>query len=261
MKKLFAILLSLALILGMVPAAAAQTVPTNCQHCGKAVTWKPVKDNTGLFATAGHHHLYLSEDYTGAQLSAKNGAVVCLDLNGKQILTNGRALLIGADSQMNVMDSVGGGQVIGTTGSNNPLGGALAVGGAGGICNIYGGTYRLQTDDVGQGVGTGGVIGMNAAGTINMYGGQVLGAELVFSNYPLTYNGYGAAAFISAGQLNMYGGEITSGTIPEGGKGTCVYAAGNSAKITVSGKLVPGDVIVKNFMGTGADLVASVRLD
>ncbi|MBQ8339880.1 MAG: DUF1667 domain-containing protein [Clostridia bacterium] len=32
-------------------------------------------------------------------------------------------------------------------------------------------------------------------------------------------------------------------------------------KITVSGKLVPGDVIVKNFMGTGADLVASGRLD
>ena len=28
-------------------------------------------------------------------------------------------------------------------------------------------------------------------------------------------------------------------------------------KITVSGKIVPGDVIVKNFMGTGADLIAS----
>ena len=32
-------------------------------------------------------------------------------------------------------------------------------------------------------------------------------------------------------------------------------------KITVSGKLVPGDVIVKNFMGTGADLVASGSLE
>ena len=32
-------------------------------------------------------------------------------------------------------------------------------------------------------------------------------------------------------------------------------------KLTVSGKLVPGDVIVKNFMGTGADLVASGSLE
>ena len=235
MKKFFAILLSLALILGMVPAAAAETVPTNCQHCGEAVTWKPVKGNTGLFATAGHHHLYLSEDYTGAQLNATNGAVVCLDLNGKQILTDGRALHIGADSQMNVMDSVGGGQVIGTTGSNNPSGGALAVGGAGGICNIYGGTYRLQTDEVGQGVGTGGIIGMNAAGTINMYGGKVLGADLVFSNYPLTNNGRGAAVYLAAGQLNVYGGEITSGTLPVGGRGECVYLLTASATVTLSG--------------------------
>ena len=32
-------------------------------------------------------------------------------------------------------------------------------------------------------------------------------------------------------------------------------------KITVSGKMVPGDVIVKNFMNTGVDLVASGSLD
>ncbi len=32
-------------------------------------------------------------------------------------------------------------------------------------------------------------------------------------------------------------------------------------KITVSGKLVPGDVIVENFMGTGANLVASGSLE
>ena len=32
-------------------------------------------------------------------------------------------------------------------------------------------------------------------------------------------------------------------------------------KLTVSGKLVPGDVIVKDFMGTGADLVASAAID
>ena len=32
-------------------------------------------------------------------------------------------------------------------------------------------------------------------------------------------------------------------------------------KLTVSGKLVPGDVIVKNFMNTGADLVASGTIE
>ena len=32
-------------------------------------------------------------------------------------------------------------------------------------------------------------------------------------------------------------------------------------KLTVKGKLTPGDVIVKNFLGTGADLVASGCLE
>ena len=207
-----------------------------CQHCGNLVTWKPLKGNTALFTTAGQHHLYLSEDYTGTQLNAKNGAKVCLDLNGKQILTDGRAIHIAASSQINIMDSVGGGQVIGTTGSNNPTGGTLAVGGAGGICNIYGGTYSLQTDDVGLGVGTGGVLYMSTSGVINMYGGKVLGADLVISGYELTINGYGAAAFISStGQLNVYGGEITSGTVPNGGLGKCVYLDSSTAKVTLSG--------------------------
>lgn len=214
-----------------------------CEHCGSLVTWKPLADNKTLFATAGTHHLYLAEDYNGTQLNAKNGAKVCLDLNGKTIYADGRALHVAANSQLSIMDSVGGGKVIGTTGNNNPTGGTLAVGGTGGICNIYGGTFSLQTDDVGLGVGTGGVLYMSTSGVINMYGGKVLGADLVISGYELTINGYGAAAYIgSTGQLNVYGGEITSGTVPDGGLGKCVYLATSTAKVNLSGDAIVDEI-------------------
>ena len=50
----------------------------------------------------------------------------------------------------------------------------------------------------------------------------------------------------------------TSAPIP---KEMLMEAMEEVKKITVSGKLVPGDVIVENFMGTGADLVASAAID
>jgi len=207
-----------------------------CEHCGSLVTWKPLTGNTGLFATAGNHHIYLSEDYNGKQLNATNGAVVCLDLNGKEIYADGRALHVAVDSQLNIMDSAGGGVVTGTSGSNNPTGGTLALKGAGSVANIYGGTFRMVQDDSGVGVGTGGVLYMGTSSILNMYDGIIEGGQLVISGYELTINGYGAAAYINSKcQLNVYGGSITAGTTPVGGLGKCVYLTDSSAKVTVAG--------------------------
>ena len=206
-----------------------------CKHCNTLVDWKPVSSNTGLFATAGQHHLYLTADYTGKQLNAQNGANVCLDLYGKNMYTDGRTLHVAANSQLNIMDSVGGSTVTGTSGSNNPTGGTLAINGDTSVCNIYGGTYKMVQDGTGHGVGTGGVVYL-PKGTLNVYDGKIEGGDLVISGYELSINGYGAAVYLGgSSQLNMYGGEITSGTVPQGGLGVCVYLSSASNKVTLSG--------------------------
>lgn len=206
-----------------------------CKHCNTIVDWMPVSGNTGLFAAAGHHHLYLTEDYTGKQLNAKDGAQVCLDLYGKDMYTDGRAFHVGANGQLNIMDTVGGSTVTGTSGINNPTGGTLAVLAADSVCNIYDGTFRAVQDGTGHGVGTGGIVYMSN-GALNLYGGKLEGGDLVISGYELTINGYGAAVYMAGStQLNVYGGEITSGTVPTGGLGECVYLSSANAKVKLSG--------------------------
>ncbi len=206
-----------------------------CQHCNALVNWKPVSGNTGLFGTSGRHHLYLSADYTNLQLNAKNGAQVCLDLYGKNVYTNGRAFHVGENGQLNIMDTVGGSTVTGTSGTNNPTGGTLAINGTGAVLNIYGGTYKMVQNGTGHGVGTGGVAYLSK-GALNLYGGKLEGGDLVISGYELTTNGYGAAVYMAGStQLNVSGGEITSGTVPTGGLGECVYLSSTSAKVKLSG--------------------------
>ena len=206
-----------------------------CKHCNTLVEWKPLSSNKALFSTAGQHHLYLAADYNGLQLNAQNGANICLDLYGKDIYTDGRALHVAANSQLNIIDTVGGGTVTGTSGSNNPTGGTLALGGSGALCNIYDGTFKAVQDGTGYGIGTGGVVYMST-GTLNLYGGRLEGADLVISGYELSTNGYGATIYMGGtARLNVYGGEILSGTVPTGGYGKCVYLSEIAAKVSVSG--------------------------
>ena len=106
MKRFFAMVLSLALILGMVPAVAAESVPTKCQHCGTTPTWE-VMPTKWTDKPAGHYHYYLDEDVTPGQLYAGENIKmdVCLDLNGHSINTDGRAVIAWYGSVINIMDS------------------------------------------------------------------------------------------------------------------------------------------------------------
>jgi len=116
---------------------------------------------------------------------------------------------------------------------------------SGAVFNMYSGTLQLEEKYYeGAGVGTGGIAYMAETGaTFNLYGGTVQGADLVISEYGLTYNGKGAAFFLhGAVQLNVYGGEITNGTLPEGGMGSCVYLNTNTAKVTLTGDGKVGDI-------------------
>ena len=206
-----------------------------CQHCNTVVKWKPLSGNTGLFNKAGQHHLYLAGNYTEKQLNAQNGANVCLDLYGNDMYTDGRALHVAANSQLHIMDTKGGSTVTGTSGTNNPSGGTLAIAAATSTCDIYGGTFKMVQDGSGHGVGQGGVVYMSN-GTLNLHDGKIEGGALVISGYELSINGYGAAIYMGGtSQLNVYGGQITSGTVPQGGLGECVYLGTSTGKVRLSG--------------------------
>ena len=155
MKRFFALVLCLALVLGLMPATVlAADVPTKCQHCGTTPTWE-VMPTSWSNLTAGHYHYYLNADVSPKQLvTPENVALtICLDLNGHAITTDGRAMIVWHGSTVNIMDSSASqnGMISGSTGSNNTVGGSLAVT-KNGTLRLYSGTLRFKRDDVGLGV-------------------------------------------------------------------------------------------------------------
>lgn len=206
-----------------------------CVHCKDIVKWTSYKSGAALLQQAGHHHIYLSEKYTGSQIKPAGNAEICLDLYGEDIYADGRAFYLDENARFNVMDTIGGGSVTATSANTNPAGGLVAVG-TKAVLNIYGGDFTAIQDGTGYGIGTGGVVYMGGAGTVNLYGGSIRGADLVKSSYSLGANGYGAAFYMGKNAvLNVFGGEILSGTVPSGCKGECVYLADATAKVNVSG--------------------------
>ena len=245
-KKILLVVLALVLLVGaMAVTASAEAVSRECQACGQVVTWEPFDPMTGKMETAGHYHYYLDKSYTGAaetkQFITETGVTVCLDLMGNTFTTDGRSMIARNGGNINLMDSSAGqtGAVVGRTAGNNPGGGTIVTK-TGSHFSLYSGTLRYVKRDGYTGTGLGGIVSIEGDGVFNMYGGRIEGAELVMSTYETmvgsAINGCGAAFYIYAkGTANFYGGTVTSGTIPKGGKGPCVYLAGNTAKVTLSG--------------------------
>ena len=108
MKRFFAMVLSLALLLGLMPATVlAADVPTKCQHCGTTPTWEVMPTNWKA-KPEGHYHYYLDKDVTPSQLYAGENIKmdVCLDLNGHSINTDGRAMIAWYGSTINIWKSI-----------------------------------------------------------------------------------------------------------------------------------------------------------
>ena len=244
-KKILFLILALALLAGiMAVSVSAETVSRECAACGQTVIWEPFNPKVGTITTEGHYHYYLSQSYTGSsqtkQFITESGVTVCLDLNGFSFTTDGRNMIV-RGSIVNVMDSSEEqtGAVVGRTAGNNPGGGTIVVK-SGGKFTLYSGTLSYVKRTGYTGTGMGGVVSVESDGTFNMYGGRVEGAELVMSTYSSmvgqSYNGCGAAFYVAGkGAANFYGGTVTSGTVPEEGKGPGVYLASNTAKVTLSG--------------------------
>ena len=223
----------------------------DCVHCGRMAKWDAF--TTTAPTAAGNYHYYFTKNYEttdSKQFSISAADVkVCLDMNGKYFKTKGRSLnTSGKNSQLNVMDLVGGGEINGSGGNNNPGGGTVSIGG-GTSMNIYSGTLSYTcnlTTSTFNGTGRGGVI--QAMGPLNVYGGKIIGGEVTVSSYAFSgINGAGGAIYASAGPLNIYGGEITSGTVPETGAGPCIYVAGTSVKVLVQGGAKVDDITFSGF--------------
>ncbi len=224
-------------------APSVADVRYECPHCQTFVKWEPF--TTTAPVVAGTYHYYLDKDYgtsAAKQYTINGGAQVCLDLQGHSYSTNGRTLNIsGSGSVLSVMDTVGGGSVNGKAGSNNPGGGTVSVGGSN-TFNLYAGTLTFTHDPNASfgGTGRGGVI--QATGTLNVYGGKIVGGEVVDCTYEFTgIEGAGGAVYAS-GALNILGGEITSGKAPESGAGPCIYVASSSSKVTLGGDAKVEDI-------------------
>ena len=224
-------------------APSAEDVRYECPHCKTVVKWDPF--TTSAPSTAGSYHYYLNKDYpasTTKQYILKGGVQVCIDLQGHTFSSQERALYTAeTGTVLSIIDTVGGGIVNGKAAGNNPGGGTISVGG-GSTFNLYGGTLGFTHDSGARWGGTarGGVI--QSSGTLNVYGGKIIGGEVVDSTYEFTgIEGAGGAIYAS-GELNLLGGEITSGKAPESGAGPCIYVAGSSNRITLGGDAKVEDI-------------------
>ena len=133
MKRLLSMLLTAAIIMGMLaaPASALTTVTevaAVCPHCNTPwddCNWTPwVTEDTKNTVPSGHY--YLDEDLdiinrfligTTKGQSADLAEDVCIDLRGHsmvQTTSNTRAIYVFDHSTLAIMDTVGGGQIVGT---------------------------------------------------------------------------------------------------------------------------------------------------
>lgn len=180
-----------------------------CEHCDKVVTWNPLMINVGLSSADGHY--FLCGDTVGTtQLTvstSKKDIDVVLDLNGFTFENkDGRVASVREGDTFTVVDSVGGGKMIGScTGYD----GGVITAYKGGIFNLYGGTLEL-TDDENIKPYYGGVVYMYNSDTVfNMYGGTIRNGRAYARNEKC--GPWGGNVYLQSGTFNMYGGTIENG--------------------------------------------------
>ena len=280
MKRFLSLLLTAAMVVGMVVLpTAAQTekkeIPETCPHCGTpwdACNWSAwVVEEPDQPVPSGHY--YLSEDLnitTRYKMGTSDGQTeeyavdVCLDLRGHDMIqttADRRAIYIYNYSTFSVMDTEGGGRIVGTgaTGSNAAGGTIYAC--RDGSFNLYSGT--ITHDGAAQKTKDGGVLYFNTGSTFNMYGGIIDASKVSAAvnadtnQYPrgaamalygtvnirdgLIFGGHayqgGSIAVYPGGTLNISGGKVIGGNADS--HGGCLYSQGN---VNISGGEVTGGV-------------------
>ena len=218
-----------------------------CEVCKKDVIWNPLVDFAAPITDTGHW--YLTADMTSyvQYTFATKGKdyTVCIDLNGHTLTrpAPARMFRVAEGETVNLMDSVGGGKIVGGGGTN--FAGGMILMSAGGKFNMYGGTLEIVESE--QRTDNGGMVSMSGSGTeFNLYGGTVTGGLTWSRNAdsagkPITpANAYGGNFYVySKATLNVYGGVIENGE-----------ARGDSFEVTSS----TGTVSNKRYVGYGGNI-------
>ena len=241
-KRIWIGLAMLVLLLSVsVFAVTAAQEGVYCPHCDTYVT-----DWTEWTATAsGSHsqtaggHFYLSKDFKGmgGRYGINSGSeTVVLDLRGHTIeSTNNRAFFVSGGT-LAIMDSVGGGTLIGARDGD----GNLYVA-SGARIDMYGGTAKTSRTSVTSSSSCGSVLYVLKGGTFNLYGGTLDGSAIT------TRNTMSGTACVK-GTLNVYGGTISGGNATSGGNvyldGGTLYMTGGT--ITGGQAVNGGNIYTKN---------------
>ena len=184
-----------------------------CEACGEAAgpqEWTALSGATEQLKNPnGHYYLTGPVTFTGAGTTYDaNDNMLCLNLNGNNITAGGIALNISYGNVINVMDSAEtDGVVTGTAAVFQ--GGAINVGGAKAVCNIYGGTFKKAAGAAGAVVCV-----RNNGGTVNMHGGTIDASEASNSGCATTVHVMGGAT--APATFNMKGGVVKCGTMTAG---------------------------------------------
>ena len=216
-----------------------------CEACGRDATWmsySAIDYENHTYLYSGHYYVDSEEDTVNWKLKYIVGSDhVCLDLNGKTLMGNSRAFDI-TKGVLNIMDSVGGGQVTATGPKNveTVYGGTFFVREPSTL-NLYSGklTYTLPTDGRAY-VARGGVAYVR--GEMNVYGGEVSGGAAKAGG-----NIYADASSTYIGKVNFYGGTVGANVKVPGAStsGKCVVTRGSA--------VLSGDANVTNLMLSSYD--------
>ncbi|SFQ52419.1 CopC domain-containing protein, partial [Lachnospiraceae bacterium XBB1006] len=239
-KRLLSILLSLALMLGLMPGMNLTTYAT------EGTAWN-LTDS--LPVNGGVYYLEKDVIVTTAQKAGTRGDSTwyienntTIDLNGHSITLRRNDLWnnieIKANTTFTIKDSAGNG-VIRQDRPDNKDSQVIIVNG---VLNLEGGTItggKFSDPDNG---GTGAGVVVQKSGTFNMSGGVITGNTLTYTGHNSSYRGAaGVYCNYSAGQptFNMTGGTISGNTA----NGEFAYEAighNNSIKGTISGGYIQG---------------------
>ena len=246
MKRLLALLLTAAMIMGMIvlPAAAVTVVTEDtqkCPHCGTAwndCNWSAwVVEDPTVTVPGGHYYLDADVNMTtvykigtredqGAELAQD----VCIDLRGYSMIQatdNRRAFYVYNYSRLSIMDTVGGGKVIGTGRTDTNGAGGTIYSCANAIVDLYSGTLVNAQKDKNK---NGGVAYVAGNSTFNVHNGIVDGSGVTVTG------SLRGAAFQVAGTLNISGGLVIGGNTYQGG----TIAVSPAGKVYISGGTVMG---------------------
>lgn len=210
-----------------------------CEACQKTVVWQSLAGS--LPATASGHYK-LTKSVSVSQVSLTNNNTICLDLNGFNYSSSGRAFMLGASGgtysvTLNVMDSSEKqtGILQGYGGSAYTAGVIYAYSKT--ALNIYSGTVRAAEN--GGCAKYGAAIATIGTSSVSIYGGKVIGGY--------AYDQGGAVYLRSGCTLNIAGGSIEGGSAAN--TGDCVYVV-NGGIVNLSGS---GSVEQLYFAGSSAD--------